>query len=296
MGLATVISPQNTQTTQTEQVGSAFDPRIVQLGIELESGANYFQDLFISARGVKYAGVVPNECEVIIYNLTQAQRNYLLSQTSPFQYPRNLKKMSLDVGRQSYGTFNLFEGNVIASSPTQPPDIGVILRSLTGAFGLGQIIPINQPGVSKLSTISKAVAASTGTTLDFQATDKNISNYSFTGGASKQINKLADSGSVDAYIDNGTLVVKNRGQALPGTPRPINANTGMVGIPEVDELGVHVKVMIDNSLKLGQRVTITSALNPTANGTYTIYSMAFELSNREPQFFYDLYVTNNVLS
>ena len=275
---------------------AAFDPRIVRLGIELENGVNTFEELTISAKGVRYASPQLNECEVVIYNLTAAQRNYLLTQTSPFNPNRTAKLLTLDVGRQSYGTFRLFQGNVIAGSPTQPPDIGVVLRALTGSFALGNILPQNQPAVSKLSTVAQSVASANGVSLNFYATDKNISNYSYSGATANQVDKLAQAGGVNAFIDNNSLTVTDQNQSVPGGPFSINANTGMVGVPEVDEMGVNVRVMIDPALQLGGSAVIESKLNPAANGTYqTIYKMAFEVANRDTPFWYDVYVTNYAL-
>lgn len=276
-------------------MSNAFDDRIIKLGIELESGITEFEGLYISARGTRFASDLLNECEVVIYNLTSDQRNYLLTQTSPFAQPRTAKLMTLDVGRKSYGTFRLYQGNIIAANPTQPPDIGVVLRGLTGAFLLGNIIPINQSALSKLSTISKAVAQNTNTKLEFHAAEKNIENFSYTGGATNQVKKLGETGGINAFIDNDTLVVINQGEARPGQSRLINKNTGMVGIPEVDEKGVYVKVMMDNSLQLGGRITVESDINPAANGDFRINRMEFEVANRENPFWYNIYAQRDSL-
>lgn len=276
---------------------AAFDNRIVNLGIEIDGAIQTFSDLYISAKGVRYASDINNAIEVIIYNLTAAQRNFLLTQTSPFATPRTAKFLTLDVGRVSTGVFRVYQGNIIASNPTQPPDIGISLQGLSNSYGLGNIMPINQPGLSKLSTIAKQVAANTGTTLNFQATDKNISNFSSTSAATKQISDMAQCGGVYAFCDNDTLHVTDQGKPLQGMPRIVNKSTGMVGIPEIDELGVRVKVMIDSTYILGGQITIQSDLNPSANGTYTIAILEFDVATREDAFWYNIYATRyNLIS
>lgn len=268
----------------------AFDDRIIQLGIELEDGIQTFSDLYISAKGVRYAGNINNEIEVIIYNLTAAQRNYLLTQTSPFNANRTAKVMTLDVGRVSTGTFRLYQGNIVAANPTQPPDIGIILRGLTGAFALGNIIPINQPATTKLSTIAKTVAANNNLTLDFQATDKNISNFSVTCAANKQIDELGNCGGIYAFQDNDKLIVADQGVPLPNLEkRIVSPSSGMVGIPEIDELGVAVKVMMDGTFSLLQIITIESGLNPAANGDYQVSRLEFEVATRDEPFWYTVH-------
>lgn len=274
----------------------AFDARIINLGIELEQGITTFNDLFISAKGSLFGNGSLSECEVIIYNLTREQQNYLITQTSPFNNNRTAKLLTLDVGRQSYGTFRLYQGNVIAAGLSQPPDIGIVLRGLTGAFLLGNTVGVNQPALSKLSSVAQSVAQSTGTTLNFQATDKNINNYSYSGGLFGQIDDLAECGDYDVFCDNDTLVVKDKGKPLPGASIAINSGTGMVGIPEVNEFGINVKVMINPAIKLGGSITVNSALNPAANGTFTVYKIDFEVANRETPFWYNVWASNYILS
>lgn len=267
----------------------AFDPRIVQVGIDLGNGLKTYEGLAIYASGVKYASAMFNECEARIYNLTRDERNNILTQASPLI--RTQAKpvfLSLDVGRESYGTFRLFEGNVISCNVTQPPDIGISLRSLTSSFESGVILRDNQSSIALLSIISQNIAKTLGLTLQFQATDKQIDNYSFTGAAVKQVDKLNQVGGVVAFIDNRTLVVLDSNKPKAGTRRLISAQTGMVGIPQVTEQGVLVKVMMDNSLQLGGPVQIQSLMNPAANGDYRIVKMSYEVANRDQPFWYSL--------
>lgn len=266
---------------------NAFDNRIIRLGIETDQGTrSYDESFYILATGLKYASAIASQCVVRIDNIDKKTRDYLITETSPFNLNRTPKRMTLDVGRQSYGTFRLFEGDVIASSPTQPPDIGLTFRSLTLSFQLGNIVSNTLAASTQLSVISQKVADDLGVPLEFLATDKIITNYSFTGGALKQVQNLCECGQVDAFVDNNRLVVKNRGAARSPTPVLINKHTGMIGIPEVTEQGVRVKVLIQNEIKLSDQITIESDINPSANGTYTIFKLGFELASRENPFYW----------
>lgn len=264
----------------------AFDPRIIRVTIDADGQTKTFEDLAITATGTKYMSPLMNECEVKIFNMVKSTRDFLLTETSPFKIPVRPRRMTLDVGRRSYGTFRLFDGYVIAGSPTQPPDIGITLRSLTGSLFLTSVISTDQPEVSRLADISQSVANSIGATLDFQATDRNVGNYSFTGGALKQIEKLQETGTVDAFLDNETLIVKDKGKPIRGGVRVIDASSGMVGIPEVTEQGIRVKVMLDNSLRVGQSVQISSDMNPAANGEFVVYKLNFDIATRDTPFYY----------
>jgi len=264
------------------------DPRVVILGIEDQNGTpEFFTGLAIHAVGIKYTNDLCAEAEIQVFNLKKETRDYLISKTSPYKLnnfqPINL---TLDVGRESTGTFRLFTGNVIAGTITQPPDIGIIFRSLTAAFWLAFPTAVSHPAVTPLKNIAQQVATSMGLSLNFLATPKNISNYSFTGGTYRQVSRLAEAGGVDAYVDGTALVVKDKGASVNQTPRVLNRSNGLIGIPQVTERGILAKMLIDNTVTLGSKITIQSDLNPAANGTFTIYKLSFDVASRDTPFYY----------
>lgn len=262
------------------------DPRIVRVGIEVDGELKVYENLAIVATGMKYANANQNEIELTIFNLDKVTRDYILTQTSPFNQNKTPKRLILEVGRESYGAFKLFQGDITSSVITQPPDIGLKVKALTANFAKGNIIARNQPAQVDLSVASQQVAKDLGVSLDFQATNKKVSNYSFTGGALKQVDKLGEMGAVDAYIDDGVLVVKDYNVPLTGRLRRLNLDSGMIGIPEFTEQGIKVQFLIDNQTAIGSGLEITSVINPAVNGTYIIYKLGFEVASRDTPFYY----------
>ncbi len=269
-------------------MADAFDPRIVQVSIVFPDETLVFEGLSIYASGRKFLSALQNTCECRILNLTKEHRNYILSRTSPLNRPRQLIQMALRVGRQSYGTFTLFNGYITLSSATQPPDIGICLTSLTNNFEVGVILGDTQSSLTQLSAIAQNIAKNNNLTLDFQATDKQIENYSYNGSTAYQIKTLNQMGDIIASVDNGVLTVVNAGAATNKGTRLISAATGMVGIPQFSQKGVIVKMMVDNTVQLGNRVTVQSETLPAANGDYIVQGIGFEVASRDQQFFYTL--------
>ncbi len=267
---------------------AAFDPRIVQVSIQFPDETLTFEGLSIYASGRKYRATLQNTCECRIYNLTKEQRNYILSRTSPLNNPRQLINMSLNVGRESYGTFTLFNGYVAKSSTTQPPDIGISLSALTNGFEVGTILTNTQPALSQLSQIAAKIATDSGLSLDFRATDKQVANFSYNGSAAYQIHELNDMGDIVASVNNGILTVVNTGQANNNGAFLVNAANGMVGIPQFTENGVLVKIMINNIVQLGNKITLQSEMLPAANGDYIVQGIIYDIASRDQQFFYTL--------
>ncbi len=260
--------------------------RVMVIGIEVNGVIKNYENLNMTATGTKYANATQNECEVKISNLDAATRNFILNETSPFNKNRTPKKLYVTAGYQSTGSSLIFVGDIISSLSTQPPDITITLRASTKNFEKGNIVSVSVPGTMPLKDLSQLVADKLNTSLDYQAINKTISNYNHTGANLKQVNKLSEIGLVDAYIDNNTLVIKNRRVPLLNSLRILNAKTGMIGVPETTEIGIKVKFLIDTQTKLGGALQVESITNPAVNGVYVIYKLNFEIATRDKPFYW----------
>lgn len=267
------------------------DQRILRVGVEVSGEMRWYEGLRIIAKGSKVVSDTQNSCDVTIYNLSRDVRNYLLTETSPFNKNRTPKRLIVEAGRVSTGTARLFVGNIISSSPTQPPDIGLELKAHTGAFKKGELVARSGEPKEKLSSIAAKVADDLGASLVFEATDKYVANYSFSGAALRQVNALAAAGGVDAFHDDDELVVKDLGAPVKGRVKIIDNTTGMIGIPEATERGVKVKILFDLQTQLGCELRLTSQLNPALNGSYVNSKIDFELASRDTPWYFILEAT-----
>lgn len=265
---------------------ASLDLRIVRVGIEVNGKLKTYDGLAVTASGTKYANPLQNEAEITIYNLDKATQDYILTQTSPYNFNRTPKIATLEAGRASYGTSLIYTGNIVASKPSQPPDIGVTLHCLTGNFVNGTTVSSSYPGLTPLKTVSQIVANQLNTNLVFQTDNKNLRNYAYSGSALKQIEHLASMGNINAFVDNANLVIKTIGLPLAGATRVVNMSTGMIGIPELTAEGVKVRFLLDNKTTLGGSMSIQSEIYPAANGEYVIYKLSFEVSNRDVPFYW----------
>lgn len=263
------------------------DDRIVKLNIEVNGVIKtYSSPLNIIANGTKYGNALQNEAEITLSNLDRSTQDYIVTETSPYNLNKTAKTISVEAGRVSYGTSIIYRGNIVSVTVTQPPDIGIIMKCLTGNFAKGNVISRNQPGTTTFKQASAAVAQDLNLQLNFQATDKNISNYAYSGGALQQVQVLNGLGNYNAFIDNDVLIVKDAFIPLNGTNRILSAETGMIGIPEFTEQGIKVKMLLDNQTTLGSQLTINSVQYPAANGQYVIYKLGFEIASRDIPFYY----------
>ena len=262
------------------------DPRLLRISIEINGQLKSYEDLDMSASGTKFANANQNECEVKISNLDKATRDYLLTETSPFNRAKTRKILRVEAGRVSTGYSLVFQGDITNAVGAQPPDITLTIKAATGDYAKGQIVSRSQAGVVPLRNVAARVAQDLGLSLSFQASAKQVSNYSFTGSAAKQVGQVGQLARVNAYVDDGALVVKDWNVPLKDRVREVNLDTGMVGIPEFTETGIKVKLLFDNQTVLGGALRVTSRLNPAANGLYTVAKLGFELASRDTPFYY----------
>jgi hypothetical protein len=265
-------------------VANAFDFRIVRVGVQINNRLKIYEGLAIKASGARYASSTQNDCEVQIANLDAATRAYLATETSPANLNKTPKILTLDAGRQSYGTGRIFVGNISSVEIAQPPDIWTTLKCLTGNYQKGNVIARSYGASAPLSTIAQQVAKDLDLNLIFQANEKNIANYAFNGGALKQVDYLGKMGGTTAFIDNESLIVKDAAKPLANRLRILNADSGLIGVPTLTDEGIKVKFFLDTETTLGGVIQVQSKINPALNGNYSIYKLSFELASRDIPF------------
>ena len=265
----------------------AFDDRLLRVGIEIDGQVRLYEGLAITAVGSKFASITQNETVITIANLDKETRDYLSTEGTPFRRLTNRRRnrVFVEAGRESYGYARVFEGDITTTNVSQPPDITTTINAMTSQYNKGDIISASVPTVSSIRTISAQAAQSLGVNLDFQATDKNVSNYRYDGSATGQISKINDFGGLDVFVDDDSLVVKDKDVPLTGITRVLNRDTGLVGIPQFTEFGIKVVFLFDGFTGLGSRLQIESEIYPASTGDYSIYRLGFDLANRDTPFY-----------
>ena len=264
---------------------TSFDPRIIRVGVEVSGVLRIYENLALTANITKSWNALQNEATVNIIGLAKEVRDHLSTETSPYNANYSPKRLTIEAGRASTGTFTLFSGDIVQTDNTQPPDIVTTIKSKTLQFNKGVIISRSFAETVKLSVIAKKVAEDLGLTLIFEATDRNISNFSFTGASTKLIQKLSECGGINAYADDNKLVVKDVARALANIVHVVSERSGMIGTPELTDLGVRVRYLLDPNSQLGGTLSIDSSLNPALSGDYTIYNLWHVVASRDVPFY-----------
>lgn len=270
---------------------SQLDLRRIRIGIEILGRINWYEGLRVKVNGTKYANPTQNDCTVTVTGLNMATRDFLLTETSPFNQNRTPKRLIVEVGRVDTGLFQLFVGDIVSAEPGPPPELDLTIKAKTQNAQSGNVISTSAGAMIALSELSKRVASDLGLSLDFQAQEKNIANYTHSGSALAQVKRLQEMGGVSAFIDDNLLIVKDASSALANRVRVLSKDTGMVGIPKGTERGVNVQFLIDPETTLGGALRIQSELNKALNGDYIIEQLAFDAQSHDTPFFYTAQAT-----
>lgn len=262
------------------------DQRRLRVSIEIDGKLNIYEGLNIKASGTKNTNPLQNECQVIIIGLSATTREYILNETSPFNENRKPKKLIVEAGRESTGLHRVFVGDITSAEISMPPDIALQMRAKTNNANGGKVVTYDGAKILTTQQIAERAAHENGLTLDFQATSKNIANFSFSGVASQMIQKIQESGDIDAFVDDDKLIVKDRDKAIKGRKRKLSANSGLVGVPKFTEKGVDITYLVDGESDLGGQIELESKINPSLNADYKVDNLKFDLSTHDDNFFY----------
>ena len=228
------------------------------------------------------------QAQISIYNLTMNDINHL-TLFSPFFGAKKKNQVKILAGYDG-DLATIFEGDVWQALPIkQGADIILNIKGVKGLFGGKKItskVIKNKEKKIPLKTVCNEVAGWLDLPLKFLATNnKVIDTFVHTGSLTEAIKKLNSVGDIVAFEEDGYLKVLDSKNPKGTGTRIINENSGMVGIPAIDHMGATIKIFMDNTVKLGDKVKLESKLIPSANGDYYVYSITHDGSLREQQFY-----------
>lgn len=268
------------------------DQRIVKLTIDLADGSSFsYQNLAITINGEYFYNPISAPAIITVANLDADTRNKIVTLASPTFNPSNTNNFAtLEVGRESTGSSLLFRGRIFWSSVSQAPDNVLTIQCFAGGELKGLMSTVSLHNVN-LSQIAKRLADRIGKRLVFTAPDYTISNYSYSGNRYdelnyfyKIVNNNANSVNIRVYIDNESLYVKTAGEF--SNTLDISEDSGLVGIPQLTQFGAVISFLYTRNVSVATRIRLTSKQYPYMNGDYQIYSLQYNITNRDVPFYF----------
>lgn len=283
------------------------DKRVCYVQIQTQDGGKQIENIAIKGRIERKASATGSTAKISIANLSKPDVEYLTTQTSRFVNPATQKKINVFAGYESAGVGQIFSGDIVSAFPEGLPDTWLNIEAKTNYYNQTNIISYSITE-AKTQEIAQNIANQYGLAFDWRSTsEKLIDCFNINGSKARLLDELNKLDNFRAYIDNGVLRVVDRHEAPPiesetpkvynstvsntkktGYVKYINADSGLIGIPQIDEYGVKIKILIDPSLNLGDWFKLESRLYPIVNGFYQIYEMVYDFASREPQFYIEI--------
>ena len=274
------------------------DKRICYVQIQTPSGDKEIHNISMHGRITRKMSETGSDAKIAIANLSREDVEYLTTYTSPYVDQNKKKRINIFAGYESTGVGLIFSGDIYSALPEGLPDTWLNIEAKTEYFNQQNIITMSQ-GRMLVKNLAAIIANQLGCEFIWRASSqKYVDSFNFSGAKAKLVNRLNDLGEFYAFIDNNILYCIDRNEDAPqqqnssvktkGTIKLINGDSGLIGLPQPDEYGVKIKVLLDPAVKLGDWFKLESKRLPIVNGYYQVYEMTFDFATREPQFYLEI--------
>lgn len=289
------------------------DKRIAYVEIQTPSGDKQIKNIGMKFRVNRKMSENGSTANVSIANLAKEDVEYLTTYVSPYVDQSKRKRINIYAGYESTGVGMIFSGDIYTALPDGLPDTWLNIEAKTNYYNHQNITTCSFSNTST-KEIALNISNQMGLQLSWESkSQKLIDSFNHSGAKSKLINYLNRLDNFTAFIDNGLLKIIDKNSEPPeeqtknvdnnknnslsnkkqaGYIKYINADSGLIGIPQPDEYGVRIKTLLDPTVNLGEWFKLESKRLPIINGLYQVYELTFDGATREPQFYLDIYGKN----
>lgn len=213
-----------------------------------------------------------NVCQIRLYNLSPQNRNALRKNVTGYGFP--IMNITLNAGYGSQ-TPVIFSGNVSqAWSVREGVNFITQLECFDGGYTFinaktDLTIPKGTPYRTTITNLIQSLSPQVqlGSVGDYPGTSQKQETYS--GNTTDILNQLTGGGF---FIDNGigNALGNSEYSLSAGPPININASTGLLNTPVLEQNIVRFDMMFEPTLNIGNSVNLQSLTETNFNGFYKI--------------------------
>lgn len=223
-----------------------------------------------------------------ICNLNRTEAEYITKLFSFYSNKTETREIRFYAGYND-DIFELFDGDVLRTIFSPPPDIWISFQALHDYNLMVQPSEWMLKGSYPLRFIFEEVARRLKLVLKYDATtDKTIKDFTVSGSVKTLMQQLAQLDStIFVWRAGKTLYVSDKNPKDFDEKRAlwrINEKTGMLGIPQFDPYGATVTTLLNPRFTPGQYAILESRYQPSGNGKYQILSVEHQGELRGNQF------------
>lgn len=209
-----------------------------------------------------------NDARITITGLTREKMAHLAGTFTNWVNFQVQGEIILDVGYENlHGT--VFDGGVFAGMPNlDTENYSITLKCMEAWYDtLQKPISVSFPEGTPLSEIASKIA-SEGKYIFVNQLEDDLISGAYTREnltVHQQARALAEAADCQIWIQNGRLYIKNKGQSNKEKAKFTIDVNNMIGVPEPTEIGCRVRIRLNPSIYVGQRVALKSIKFPSIN-------------------------------
>lgn len=264
--------------TVTFQLGS---------GTFAETGQNTLtlSKLRASASIVKAGGPSLSALTLKVYGMTKSHMDQLSTLGLKFQLlPKNIVTVAAGAADGSQPSI-VFVGTITKAYAdfSSMPEVSFVVSAHTGAAeNVMPFPPSSFQGSSDVASIMSGLATAMGYSFENSGVSTRLSNVYLWGSAREQARRVAEHAGIEMIMDDGVLAIWPRGKSRGGLVPLVSPQTGLVGYPNYDAMGVVFRTLFNPSIGYGKQLQLQSS-QTRATGIWTVYSLQHDLEALTPR-------------
>lgn len=230
----------------------------------------------------KAGGVQMSTLRAKIYGVKQNDMNAITTLTwrPRSLIPNRIEIYAIDGAAQTL----VFAGNIVNAwgDYNAMPDVYLHIQAQAAFFAqIKAVPPRSYNGQIDIATVAKQIAQDMG--LAFENTGVNIQlNTIYLSNTNlEQLKELVQTANVALYIDDKTLAITPLNVPRKGLVPLISRETGLIGYPTFDKVGVNFQTLFNPAVTFGGAVNLKTDLDQ-ANGQWVVTSMSHRLESEKP--------------
>lgn len=231
----------------------------------------------------KAGGTQMSTLRAKIYGVKQEDMNSITTLQWKFNYniPNTVEVYAVDGKVETL----VYAGNIVNSwgDYQNQPDVFLHIQAQSAFYnGLKPVPPRSFKGSVDVASVMGQIASNMGLAFENGGVQKTLSDIYLANTNLEQAKELAKMAKIGIFIDDKTLAITPSPTIPRGTLIPlISKDTGLIGYPAFDGIGVTFNCLFNPSITFGGRVKLDTSL-PQAAGEWQVSSMSHRLESERP--------------
>jgi hypothetical protein len=230
----------------------------------------------------KAGGMMMGTLRAQIYGVKQSDMNSITTlQWKPRSLiPNTVEVYAIDGAQETL----VFTGNIVNAWGNYQgmPEVFLQIQAQSAYFAqLTPVAPRSYKGQIDVASIMAQIARTMGFTFENNGVNVQLSDMYLANTGLEQAKTLARAAGIDLYVDDGILAI-----TPPNTPRKglipeISKETGLLGYPTFDGVGVNFQILFNPSVVFGGSIKLVTDIVQAA-GQWVVTSVAHRLEAEKP--------------